>query len=115
MIDVSVVYAAEIIEAQELGNKHLPNQYGRFSWVAGEWGRAVEPYKRCLNMSKASLGDFMFHALRLQLEVYQIYAFAPEYKQCSVLAGVMATVKQRQEFMDATKFYLSPSPTIHVN
>jgi hypothetical protein len=47
-----------------------------------------------VNLSKASLGDFCYHALLCGAEIYQLWAFNHNYKRSAVYPAIKATQKQ---------------------
>ncbi|MEO9521684.1 MAG: hypothetical protein ABJC88_16905 [Parasphingorhabdus sp.] len=82
-----------------------PDFYGRV-WMQCQEG---------LNMNKASMARFMMFCLANNIEIGSVYAFAPRYKNCSVVAAIRLKEGQFKEFTEATGGKLSKPVTVKLN
>lgn len=97
-------YAADIEEAKKLGNHYPPDMYGRFPWDRSERrGRTTQ-------LSKASLGDFIFPVLKCGGEVCSIWPFQPQYNRSAVFYRVRLSLAQKKKLEDETEYRFDPPP-----
>jgi hypothetical protein len=67
------------------------------------------------NLSKASLGEFFYHAMKIGAHIGYIWPFAPEYDRCLVKVSVYMTEDMKVKFEPQTKFRFETPPKVHVN
>lgn len=101
----------EWLAAQKLlGETECPGYecdiYGRFPWVLSErQGKQV-------NLSKASLGDFVFTILRNRGDIYTLWAFAPDAPRSAVFPSFKLTIEAKNKIQNETKFVIVPPARI---
>ena len=66
-----------------------------------------------VSMSKSSLGHFMYHALKCGADVYQMWAFAPQYDRSAVYPAINATPEQ-VDYLKEQGYMFRPPPTVKV-
>lgn len=67
-----------------------------------------------IRLSKASLGEFCYHALSCGVDIYQLWAFNPNYKGSSVYPAIQATEEQVEKLREFGYVFVAP-PTVRVN
>lgn len=69
---------------------------------------------RCINLSKKSLGEFCYHALRCGADIYQLWAFNNNYDRSAVYPAIKATDDQIQYLKSVGYIFVNP-PIIKLN
>jgi len=67
-----------------------------------------------VNLSKSSLGSFCYHALKCGADVYQLWAFNPNFERSAVFPAIKATQKQIDYLKEQGYVFVDP-PQIKVN
>jgi hypothetical protein len=67
-----------------------------------------------IRLSKNSLGEFCYHALKCGADVYQLWAFNPDYKGSAVYPALKMTDEQKK-YMEEQGYIFSDPPTISLN
>lgn len=67
-----------------------------------------------VNLSKASLGEFCYEVLKCGADIYQLWAFNPNYHRSAVYPAIKATDKQVAYLRELGYNFVDP-PTIKVN
>lgn len=67
-----------------------------------------------IKLSKASLGEFCYHALKCGADIYQLWAFNHNYERSAVYPAIKATDEQIQYLRDVGYVFIDP-PTIKLN
>jgi hypothetical protein len=62
-----------------------------------------------VNLSKASLGNFVYHALKCSAEIYQLWAFNPNYERSSVFPAIKANQKQLDYLGEQGYYFVEPA------
>lgn len=86
-------------------NEGKPDPFGRV-WMHCEEG---------LSNTKASMSRFMMYVLANKIEIGQIYAFAPRYRNSVVIASVRIHPDQIEQFEQETGGKLRKPPKIQLN
>jgi hypothetical protein len=82
-----------------------PDIYGRV-WMHCESGLAL---------NKASMSRFIMYVLTNKIEIGQIYAFNPNFKNSLVIASIRIRPDQIEAFERETKGKLRQPPEVHLN
>jgi hypothetical protein len=67
-----------------------------------------------LNLSKASLGFFCYHALKCGAEIYQLWAFNPNYERSVVYPAIKATDEQKA-YLESLGYVFTDPPRINLS
>lgn len=67
------------------------------------------------NLSKASLGMFFYHVLKVGGHIGEVWPFNHKYERSSVFISVFMTDEMKGQVEAQTKFRFRPPPTIKVN
>lgn len=67
-----------------------------------------------INLSKKSLGEFTYHALRCGADLYQLWAFNHHYERSAVYPAIKATDEQIEYLRSQGYDFVDP-PTINLN
>lgn len=82
--------------------------------------RGKQPYHihehdgKRINLSKASLGDFCYHALSCGVDIYQLWAMSPNYHRSAVYPAIKATEVQIEHLKSLGYIFVDP-PKINLN
>lgn len=78
-----------------------------------EYHMAPKGSKR-VNLSKASLGEFCYHALKCGADIYQLWAFNHNFERSAVYPAIKATDEQVAYLREVGYDFVDP-PTIKLN
>lgn len=67
-----------------------------------------------INLSKASLGEFCYEVLKCGADIYQLWAFNPNYHRSAVYPVIKATDKQVAYLRELGYIFIDP-PVIKLN
>ncbi len=67
------------------------------------------------NLSKASLGNFFYEALRIGAQIGEIWPFVPHYVRSPVYVSIFMTEEMKNYLEQNTKFKFRDPPKIHLN
>lgn len=82
--------------------------------------KAKKPYHlserggKRISLSKSSLGEFCYHALRCGADIYQLWAFNPNFDRSAVYPAIKATDEQVDYLRSLGYDFVDP-PTIKLN
>lgn len=82
-------------------------------YKGAEWWHSDDSYSP--NLSKTSLGDFVYNSLKLGIQIGEIWSFNPNFHRSLVKVSIFATNEQRIALESVTKFKFVKPPKIHVN
>ena len=82
---------------------------------ADPWGRVWMHSESGLSFSKASMSRFMMFCLGNNIEIGDIHAFNPKYKNSLVIASVRLKPEQIEAFEAETRGKLRKPPVINLN
>lgn len=68
---------------------------------------------KALNLSKASLGNFCYHALKLNIQIGNFWAFNSKYDRSWVGVTIKATKEQKEALETITKFKFNLPPKLN--
>lgn len=84
---------------------------GHEAWVTRDYGSDG----KALSMSKAGLGSFVYHLLRLGGHIHSTWAMGPQYDRTYVQMSISLPPGRREALQDATGVKLEKPPTVHLN
>lgn len=67
-----------------------------------------------ISLSKASLGEFCYHALKCGADIYQLWAFNHKYDRSAVYPAIKATGEQ-VEYLHSVGYVFVDPPKINLN
>lgn len=77
------------------------------------WWHSEDHYSP--NLSKASLGDFVYNALREGAKIGSIWPLNAKYHRSWVGVTIQATEEQKNNIEAKTKFKFKPPTQVHLN
>lgn len=86
--------------------------------MAKVWKHSLDyPIKgsRAVNMSKASLGKFVYWACKLDAKIGQVWPFNARYERCWVGVTIEIEEDKVSEFTEKSGFGLKDPPKVNVN
>ncbi len=81
--------------------------------IGAEWWHSEDHQSPTL--TKASLGNFLYHVLKVGGYIGSIWPFAPQYNRSPVYFTVFMTVEMKEKIEAETKFRFKPPPTVSFN
>jgi hypothetical protein len=81
---------------------------GQEFWVTRDYGGEG----KALNLSKARLGEFMYHLLKMGGRVTDIHVMNAEYDRCYCQAAISLPAGQKEEFERISGFILEKPPVL---
>lgn len=100
--------AEDIAQARELGNKSNPDVFGRFPWDRSEH------HGKPLGLSKAGLGNFVYHVLSHGGDITNFFVMWPKVHNSAVFCRVWLTVDAKRRIEESTPYRFDPPPVVGV-